>query len=447
MSVLTFIERIFDRFLPSPFTIAVLLSLLSMVLAMVFTDSDIPSLLSNWQNGMWDTNLIVFAYQMMLILILGHMLVLSPPIKRLIELSLVHLKNPTRALIFTAASTMLLAFFNWGLSLIYGALLARKIGEQAAKQKIAINYPLLGAAGYSGLMLWHGGLSGSAPLKAAESGHLSSMVTNLPELQLPEVLKTSQTVLSTENLIIFFACFVLVLGSFWVLSKRTAREIPIDLVEESPKQLLDQLHPLETKRFLPIVFGVLLLLAFWFSYPAEIANGIISPNMLNFLMLGLAVLLHKNIIGLLHALDKAISGAAGILIQFPLYFGIMGIVRHSGLLERFTENIIAVSSTQSMPLLTFFSAALVNIFVPSGGGQWAIQAPTIIESALRLGIPLEKMLMAFAYGDQLTNMLQPFWALPLLAITGIKAKALLPYTLIVMLVGLVVFITGIIWVL
>ncbi|MDT8347321.1 MAG: TIGR00366 family protein, partial [Flavobacteriaceae bacterium] len=273
MSVLSIVERVFDRFLPSPFTIAVLLSLLSMVLALIFTNTDIPSLLSDWQNGMWDTNLLVFAYQMMLILILGHILVLSPPIKRLIELSLVHLKNPTNAIIFTAASTMLLAFFNWGLSLIYGALLARNIGEQAAKHKIAINYPLLGAAGYSGLMLWHGGLSGSAPLKAAESGHLKSMAPNLQELQLPEVLKTSETVLSFENLVIFIGCFMLVLGCFWLLSTRTARSIPHDLEAEKPEQNQARLHPLESKAFLPKLFGVILLLAFWFSYSADIANG------------------------------------------------------------------------------------------------------------------------------------------------------------------------------
>ena len=80
--------------------------------------------------------------------------------------------------------------------------------------------------------------------------------------------------------------------------------------------------------------------------------------------------------------------------------------------------------------------------MPSGGGQWAIQGPIIIEAANNLGVSISKSVMALAYGDQLTNMLQPFWALPLLAITELKAKEILPYTLILMISGGVIFITG-----
>ncbi|MFT4876472.1 MAG: short-chain fatty acids transporter, partial [Bacteroidia bacterium] len=133
-------------------------------------------------------------------------------------------------------------------------------------------------------------------------------------------------------------------------------------------------------------------------------------------------------------------GSSGILIQFPLYFGILALMQSGGLIELVSNWFIEVSNTATLPLFTFFSAGLVNIFVPSGGGQWAIQGPIILEAATKLGVPLPKMILALAYGDQLTNMLQPFWALPLLSITGLKAKDILPYTLVLFLLGFVIFV-------
>lgn len=136
------------------------------------------------------------------------------------------------------------------------------------------------------------------------------------------------------------------------------------------------------------------------------------------------------------------GAASGILIQFPLYFGIMGIMKYSGLVGIFSSFLMGISNEVTFPLFTFFSAGLVNIFVPSGGGQWAVQGPIIVEAAQNLHIPLGKAIMALAYGDQITNMLQPFWALPLLGITGLKAKDIIPYTLFLMIIGIIIFITG-----
>ena len=154
--------------------------------------------------------------------------------------------------------------------------------------------------------------------------------------------------------------------------------------------------------------------------------------------------MHNNFYNFLKAIDSAISGASGILIQFPLYFGIMGVINHSGMIDIMSNFFVSISNKTSFPIFTFISAGLVNIFVPSGGGQWAIQGPIIIESASQLGVSISKSIMALAYGDQLTNMLQPFWALPLLGITGLKAKEILPYTLILLIAGTVIFVGGLI---
>ena len=186
-------------------------------------------------------------------------------------------------------------------------------------------------------------------------------------------------------------------------------------------------------------FGILVLAAFFVQYWTDIGQLAITPNLLNFFMFGLALLLHGSFRSFLAAVEEAIKGASGILIQFPLYFGIMGIMRDSGMVVQISDFFVSVATPLTLPIYTFISAGLVNIFVPSGGGQWAVQGPIVVESALRLGVPLPKAIMALAYGDQLTNMLQPFWALPLLGITRLKAREILPYTVLTMAVGGTIF--------
>ena len=159
-------------------------------------------------------------------------------------------------------------------------------------------------------------------------------------------------------------------------------------------------------------------------------------------MLGLAIILHGNFHKFLAAVEQAISDVSGILIQFPLYFGIMGIMTGSGMISTISDFFVSVSNETTLPLFTFLSAGIVNIFVPSGGGQWAVQGPLVLESALALNVPLNKAVMALAYGDQLTNMLQPFWALPLLGITKLKANEILPYTVLFMFVGGSIYVIG-----
>ena len=176
--------------------------------------------------------------------------------------------------------------------------------------------------------------------------------------------------------------------------------------------------------------------------PESVNLNFISPNFINFSLLGLGILFHGNFYRFLKAIDQAISGASGILIQFPLYFGIMGIMKHSGMINYLSDFFVSISTETTFPIFTFISAGIVNVFVPSGGGQWAIQGPIIIEASQQLGLNISKNIMALAYGDQLTNMLQPFWALPLLGITGLKAKEILPYTLIIMLAGGIIFVSG-----
>jgi short-chain fatty acids transporter len=448
------IEHIFRRYLPSPFTIAVLLTLLTMVLALVFTENTSGgnhffAILSYWENGIWNNALLVFAYQMMLILVLGHVLVLSKPMEKLILRITGWVTNTSSATVLVVLPTLLVSFFNWGLGLIFGAILARKVGEYAQMKNIPINYPLIGACGYSGLMVWHGGISGSAPLKVAEAGHLKGLLEGVADAKvletLPETLSTAYTIFSYWNLIVFALVALCIAALAYYLSKRT-ESTPLDLKRYEFASLerknSEGAERLDYSPWVSSLFGVLVLAAFLVQYLPALKTLNLTPNMLNFFMLGLAILLHGSFKRFLIAVEEAIGDTAGILIQFPLYFGIMGIMAGSGMINEVSNFFTSISTNTTLPIFTFFSAGLVNIFVPSGGGQWAIQGPLVLQSAIQLNVPLPKVIMALAYGDQVTNMLQPFWALPLLGITKLKAKEILPYTLLFMVIGSLIYIAG-----
>ena len=161
------------------------------------------------------------------------------------------------------------------------------------------------------------------------------------------------------------------------------------------------------------------------------------------MLFGLVFLAHSNLNQLGNAVQVATGGASGIIMQFPLYAGIMGMLKYTGTLESLSANLITSASTSTLPYLTFISAGLINLLVPSGGGQWAVQGPVIMEAALQLKVAVEPIVMALAYGDGLTNMLQPFWALPLLGITRLEAKDIASYCFKIFLIGFLLYSLGI----
>ena len=445
------IETLFKKLLPSPFTIAVLLTLMTIILAYFFTESKdeqhLVNILSHWEDGIWNSKLLVFAFQMILILVLGHVLVLSKPVSRLINKLVVYTKCTSTAVLIVSFSTILVAFLNWGLGLIFGAILARKVGEYAQQNGISINYPIVGAAGYVGLMVWHAGISGSAPLDAAGNGRVQELLSNSTianNAEIPLQIATNNTIFSYWNLIIFGAVLIIIPLFLYFIAKKTSpttlnlSKYKFDTVT---KELVGA-EKLDHSKLLTYIFGVIILFVFGVKYGEETLQLNFTLNAINFLMLGLALIFHGKFHSFLKALEEAIKGTSGIIIQFPLYFGIMGIMTATGMVTEISDFFVSVANKTTLPIFTFFSAGLVNIFVPSGGGQWVIQGPIVLESAIKLGVSLPKAIMALAYGDQITNMLQPFWALPLLGITKLKAREILPYTLLVMLVGSAIYILG-----
>jgi short-chain fatty acids transporter len=460
MSISEQITNIFKRLLPSPFTIAIFLTIATFIFAYFFTPSKsnhhLLDLFEYWENGLWnDTNGgLYFAFQMMLMLVLGHVLALTKPISNGIDTLTNRCTHSSNAAFIVTFTTIFVSLFNWGLGLIFGAILARKVGEKFHDKNEPLNYGLIGAAAYSGLMVWHGGISGSAPLKAAESNNLREFIVNSSTFDLstiPEAIPISATIFSPMNLTVSAVLLIILPLLMYFIGKKNHSSI---LLPKKELILLKKdLHKpigaevLDYSRWFSMILGLCFLsyaLYKAFILPENFSFKFMTPNFLNFLLFGLGLTLHKSVSHFIGAANKAISGATGILIQFPLYFGILGIMLGSGLILQLSEVFVDYSSPTTFPLLTFISAGIVNIFVPSGGAQWAVQGPIIVNAATQLGVSLPKAIMALAYGDQLTNMLQPFWALPLLGITGLKAKDILPYTLLLFLVGGLIFFIGLI---
>lgn len=418
--------------LPSPLALALLLSVLTALLCWWKQGAAaldyLPQLAVYWEKGFWE--LLDFGMQMMLILVLGHVLALSKPMAKLIKWLGQNCRGTADAAARIALFSCLLSFFNWGLGLVFGAIFARSLGE---KLQNSVNYPLLGAAAYAGMMVWHGGLSGSAPLKVNEAGHF--LEASIGRIDLGHTTFSPMNLTATALLLILVPLFFYVWGK---KSKQLAFQLPKHPVvdaAESAGNWIDKQH--WTGWFFGFVFLAVACQKLFFSSEGWLYQ--LTPNFMNWLLFGLCFLLHGSLKNLLTALNQAISDGAGILLQFPIYAGIMGMVKYSGMLQSIALAFVEWSGPGSFPLLTFFSAALINVFVPSGGGQWIVQGPIVMDAAVQLQLPPGKLVMALAYGDQLTNMIQPFWALPLLAITGLKAHELLPKTFGLMLLGACIF--------
>ncbi|MEQ8453662.1 MAG: TIGR00366 family protein [Sandaracinaceae bacterium] len=432
-------ERFFHATTPDPFVLAVGLTLVVFGLAALTTGTSPLDVVRAWQGdaGFW--SLLAFSMQMVLILVTGHALAATRPVRAGITWLARLPRTGAQAAALVAAVSIACALLNWGLGLIVGALLARDVGRACRARGIEAHYPLLVASGYAGLMCWHGGFSGTAPLKMTTAPDVERFLG--AELAATvEPVPFTDTVLGVENLLVSGGLLVLIPTLCFLLAPKEGVS-PIDAYvpaeEEAPEpERAATTVPERIERspwaMLLIAIPLAAAVVVWF---VDVGIGALDPNAINLLFLTLGLLLHGSLARYAAAIGEATKGAAGIVLQFPFYAGIMGVMRSTGLAREVAGWLASHASAETYGVVTFLSAGLVNLFVPSGGGQWAVQGPIAVEAARELGLPLEQVIMAVAYGDQWTNMLQPFWALPLLAITGIKARDILGYTALFLLVG------------
>lgn len=433
-----------QRWVPDPLVLAVLLTLLTMIAAAVVSGGDL-TLLQVWSgdathDGFW--SLLAFAMQMCLVLVTGHALVESPPLRRLLSRLAAGADSPAYAITIVSMTAMIFAFLNWGLGLIAGAVLARKVGERMRENGAPVHYPLLAAAGYMGLLVWHGGLSGSAPLKATRGRELTEVLGPITADKIGSV-PLDQTIGAPGNFVTILLLLVLVPLVLTAMHPSLPQPCPFfgsdDRDAPAPPRDTPANRLMASRTLVALITAIALL-----AFAQQVMHtGLQDFNLdqLNFGMLFAGLLMHGSLWSYARAATLATRGCTGIILQFPFYAGIMALLQGSGMIVVLSEPLARLPAP-ALPAAAFYLSGLVNLFVPSGGGQWAVQGPILMEAALQSQVDPSRLIMALAYGDQWTNMLQPFWALPLLAITGVKARDILGYTAVVAAVSQVPFLIG-----
>ncbi|MBE4693491.1 short-chain fatty acid transporter [Brevibacterium casei] len=420
------INRVLERWIPSALTFAIVLTLIVAILAFVLTGASPLEVVTSWGVGL--SGLLEFMTQMCLILLLGHILANTGPVQALLARLARVPGSAAFAYVFVFLVAAIASLITWGLGLVVGALLAREVAVQARQRGIKVHFPLLVAAGYSGMVVWHMGYSGSGPLTAATPDSF------LAESLGGQIVPVSQTIFSTWNLLAILGVLIVCSVLFYLIAPKG--DAPVYLMPESvdpsaqpsfAEEVLTPADRIDASRILTLIVG-LALVAYLIVHFAQ--GGGLTLDIVNWSFLALIFLLVKNPFELIHLTKNAASNVGEILLQFPLYAGILGIMSGTGLIAVFSDAFVSIANPVSFGVLALLSAGLVNFFVPSGGGQFAVQGPIMLDAANQLGVDPSIAIMAVSYGDQWTNMLQPFWALPVLAIAGLKMRDILGYTFI-----------------
>ncbi|MEG0283484.1 MAG: short-chain fatty acid transporter [Erysipelotrichales bacterium] len=434
-----FFVHLVQRYLPDPFIFCILLTVLVYVLALGFTSNTPVQMLSHWYDGFW--SLLSFSMQMVLVLVTGFALANAPFFKRKLEQLADKVKKPYQAILLVSIVGLVGCIINWGFGLIVGAIFAKEL----AKKVDGVDYPLLIASAYSGFLVWHGGLSGSIPLSLASGGDTLKETTGGA---ITESIGTVHTIFSLQNITIMVLMLIvipLVNMKMHPAKKDTVtidKNLLKDDVEVKNEVSILPSAKLENSRILSgliVIAGIIIIVVFFRK------NGFnLGLDIVNFIFLILGLFLHKTPIAYVKAIQEGISGSAGIVLQFPFYAGIMGMMGGAGsdgdsLGGLISIGLVNMANEANFNVITFLNAGVVNFFIPSGGGQWAIQAPIILPAAQELGVDPASASMAIAWGDAWTNMVQPFWALPALGIAKLNAKDIMGYCIVDLIVsGLII---------
>jgi len=417
-TITRFCLKMVQKYLPGAFLLAIFLTFVTFISGMVITGKSASAMVNYWGKGY--SSLFTFGMQMVLVLLTGYVLALTPLAKKILDKVTDIPKSPKQALGLTALVSLISCYINWGFGLVIGAILAKEMGKKVK----GLHFPLLVAAAYGGEIVR--GPSSSIPLVAATPGNFMVKL-GVPLIPVTETLYSSWNILlSLAIAAALFLVYFHMKAPDGVMVEYVDKEIP----KAAPKEKKDMTpaEKLENSYFINLLFGLLPLSYLVLNFSKIGFNLDLNLVILIFLTAGL--FLHKNSTAYLDAVAQAIGASRGIILQFPLYAGISGMIVGSGMVAVLSNAFVNISTPHTFPLFTFLSAGLVNIFIPSGGGQWAIQGPIMMEAAQKLGADLPQTVMAFAWGDGWTNQIQPFWALPLLGVAGLGARDIMGYCVI-----------------
>ena len=429
------LSRITERWVPDSWVVCMILTAIALALAIGGAGAGVEEAILAWGDGVWV--LLTLAMQFTIAMVAAHACVSSRPIFRLLD-RLAGLPNPERpvqAVVLAGCFSLVTAYLNWALCLVACALFVPFICRRNPRADIRVVI----AAAYIGLgTVWHGGLSGSAPLILATPGNpLLDPATGAAVVD--RLYPVTETLFHPFNLI-----YMAIIGgvALTVISLLHPRRDPVTFSPEQIDRILpappDGLEAPSTPGARVDAFrGWIWLAVILLGYP--LGHSIWTRgfgtswtiNAYNTVFLVVALLLHGRPLSFLRACRRGVDAAWGIIVQFPFYAGIFGLMQNTGL-GRWIGTLFAEFATQrTYPFVVYVYSALMNLFVPSAGSKWLIEAPYLIPASEQLDVSVVTVLLAYAYGDSTTNLIQPFFAIPILAVTRLRFGDVVGYTVIV----------------
>lgn len=435
-----FFTELMRRYLPDPFVFAIGLTLLSMVMAMLVEGQGANAIIMNWGKGFW--NLLSFTTQMAVILAMGYVLATAPLVDRFLNGIVARVQTPRGAIIVATLVGGIGSYLNWGFGLVIGGIIARKL---AFKVK-GVHYPLIIASAYSGFTMYGLGFSASIPVLISTPGH--------PMEKLMGVVTLKDTIFSAPMLLTSLAVIVTLPLLNAMLHPREAKDV-VEIKEEAETKegaatgghsmgIENTLAArMNNSRLLSLVIG-LCGMAYAVLYFTQ--GGTLDLNLINFLILFIGVLLLGTPAQYVAKLNEGIKTISGIILQYPFYAGIMAIMAGSGLVDTISRVFVDIATPQTLPFWGLVSSFVINFFAPSGGGHWVIQGPFMIDAAKAIGSSVAQTSMSVMLGNAWNDLVQPFWILPALALSKLKLKDVMGYTVIMMFwVGAIYIVAMLAW--
>ena len=418
------LARVSTRWVPDSFSIACLLTFLTVALALLVGGAGPMQVVDAWGKGFWE--LLAFSMQIAVVIFAGYLVAVSPPVTRLLNALAGVPKGPRQAVAWTAFLSMAMCWVNWGAGLIASAVLVRIV----ALRQPGTDYRLLVAVAYLGMgATWHAGPSGSVPLLLATPG--SFMIR---DGLIDGLVPLTATVFTSLNLALVATAVAGLTAFAVVLHPPPGRTVGAD--RAALEALGGFRPPARPERPTPaerVMYSGLpgrLIGGMGLAYMAlhVAATGLnLTLDSVNLLFLCLGLVLHPHPASVLRAAEEAARPLHGVVLQFPLYSGIYGIIKGTALAGVLAAAFLSLATVRTFPLIVFWYSAVLNYFVPSGGGKWAIEALYVLEAGGRLGVPVPEVAMAYAYGDMATNLIQPFWAIPLLGVARLEFRDILGF--------------------
>lgn len=392
-----------------------------------------------WGKGFW--SLIQFTLQMAMIIIGGYAVAVSRPMARLIAWLATIPRTPRTAIAFTAAISMITAYLNWAFSLVFTAILAKEI----ARLVRGVDYRAIGAMAFLGLgTVWAQGLSGSAALQVASAESSPKAVQEVIAAGRGDgsgLIPLTETIFLWQGIAATLVVFVVAVLTAWFITPtgsraKTAEDLGITLrplLETTQDDAATKRRPGDWLEHSPLFTVLLFLLGLWYlvrhfaSAEGHPLNAL-DLNTINLILILLALLLHWRPARMAAAVRDGAPAASGVLLQFPFYGGIFGMIAYTGLTSTIAGWLVNASNAFLYPALIGIYSCVLGVFVPSGGSKWVIEAPYVIDAANQLGVHQGWMVVVYDLGEASANLLQPFWMLPTLAILGLKARDIMGYT-------------------